>query len=95
MIDLAKATAAEFEATLNETWTMHDGGRDFPFTLVAVADLGEPIRPEFRRPFSITFRFREPLRVPQRIHRFTHERLGPIEIFVVQTSPTELQAVFN
>ncbi len=95
MLDLAKATPADFQATLNEEWVLHDGGREFPFTLVEVRDLGEPVIAGFRKPFSLLFRFREPLRVPQRIHHFEHARLGAIQIFVVQTGPTELEAVFS
>ena len=93
--DLRTATRADFEATLNETWTLHDGGRDFPFTLVEVRPLGQPIAAGFREPFVLVFRFREPLRVPQRIHHWEHPRLGVVELFVAQTSGTEVEAIIS
>lgn len=58
-----------------------------PLTLVE-AELLNARRgmPGIRPPFSLTFLAKDPRVLPQRIYRFEHNGLGPVEIFLVPSA---------
>jgi hypothetical protein len=99
MLDIAKATAADFRTTLNQTWTIREGDQSFPLTLTEVRDLGAAYPGASRTPFALTFRGPAALRAEQRIYRLENPTLGEMEIFLVQTGVdaggSHFEAVFS
>jgi hypothetical protein len=95
MLSLDTVTSADFEARLHETFhlVLHDG--KFPFELVAVRPLGSAGPDARRKPFAITLRANQSIRLPQSTYRLENEMLGALDIFLVQHAPNEVEAVFN
>jgi hypothetical protein len=95
MLSLDTVTSADFEARLHETFhlVLHDG--KFPFELIAVRSLGGSAPGARRAPFAITLRAAKSIRLPQATYRLENESLGPLEIFLVQHAPAEVEAIFN
>ena len=95
MLSLDTVTSADFEARLHETFhlVLHDG--KFPFELVGVRPLGAAGPDAKRKPFAITLRANQPIRLPQATYRLENETLGALELFLVQHAPNEVEAVFN
>lgn len=94
MLELDKVTRADFDACLNETFVLSEGEQSFPLKLVEVRSAGEG-RPGRREPFALRFQADPRLRAPQRIYRLTHERLGTMEIFIVQVSAEPTGSYFE
>ena len=95
MISLDTISRSEFEARLHEIFSLvlHDG--TFPLTLAQVRGAGTGMPEAKREPFALTFKAEKPIRLPQGIYRLQNETLGTLDLFLVQTSPTEAEAVFN
>ena len=55
--------------------------------LVQATQLGEPRPDGGRAPFSLVFRARPDLVLPQRIYRVEHVELGVLDIFLVPIGP--------
>lgn len=76
-----------------------DGGPDLPVELIEATALGEPARAGGRIPFSIVFRGRPDVVLPQRIHRLEHHELGAFDLFLVPIGPDEagmrFEAIFT
>jgi hypothetical protein len=85
---LERLTAADFEPLCGTGF-----GADLPaapgvgLELIEVRALREPParsgRPPLRRPFSLTFRARTPVHIPQGTYPLTHDRLGRLDVFLV------------
>ena len=60
---------------------------------------GRPSHLAPREPFSLIFRGREGISIPQKIYKMEHETLGSFELFLVPIEPskgeTRFEAVFN
>ena len=95
MMALATVTHADFEPTLNQTFQVTAGNGTFPFELVNIRTLPKSAPQAKRDPFALTFRADRPLGIPQGIYQVEHEATGPLKIFLVQTAPTEVEAVFT
>ena len=95
MTSLDAITGAEFEARLQEQFhlVLHDG--KFPFRLVAVRRLGGAAPGAKREPFAITLQADQPIRLPQGTYTLENATLGPLQVFLVQHAPNEVEAVFN
>ncbi len=95
MIALDTISSGEFEACLQEKFLLPvaDGKLLLELASVTVLPGG---RPEAKRaPFSLVFHAPHPIRLPQAIYRLEHERLGAMELFLVQVGPTAIEAVFS
>lgn len=58
-----------------------------PLTLVEAELLsGRRGMPGIRPPFALTFLAKDPRVLPQRIYRFEHNGLGPVDIFLVPSA---------
>ncbi len=55
--------------------------------LIEVTAVGERTDPGSREPFSLVFRGRLDVVLPQRIYRVDHAELGTLEIFLVPLGP--------
>lgn len=95
MISLDTISSSEFEACLQEIFSLVLSDGKFPLQLDKVS-LVTGSHPDAKRaPFTLTFKSAHPIRLPQSIYTVEHERLGAMEIFLVQSSPTEVEATFN
>lgn len=95
MIALDKISRDEFEACLHETFTIVHAGGKLTVELHKVVQLTGAAPDAKREPFSIHFKTPNPVQVPQGIYRVEHDRLGDMDLFLVQTEPLEVEAVFN
>ncbi len=62
-------------------------GLAFDAQLAAATPVGEASEPGRRVPFSLVFRARHEVVVPQRIYRVDHPALGSLDIFLVPIGP--------
>jgi hypothetical protein len=91
---LETLTAADFTALRGDRFRIApDDATPFEAELIEVTEI--PREPGGRTPFSIVFRGGPDPPLPQRICRVEHERLGPIEIFLVPIAADRYQAVFT
>ncbi len=95
MITLDTVSSSEFEACLSEIFSLVLIDGKFPLKLAQVSPLGGASPESKRKPFSITLKAEHPIRLPQGIYRLENDNLGSFEVFLVQTTPTEAEAVFN
>lgn len=95
MIALDKISRDEFEACLHETFTIVHAGGKLAVELHKVVQLTGAAPDAKREPFSVQFNTPSPMQVPQGIYRVEHDRLGAMELFLVQVSPSEVEVVFN
>lgn len=95
MLSLNNVTQAQFEARTQETFQLILKDGSWPLKLVQVRPAGSAAPTAIRPPFALTFRSETPIRLPQAIYRLENAHLGPMEIFLVQSSPTEVEAVFS
>jgi hypothetical protein len=65
----------------------------FEAELIEVTEIAR--EPGGRTPFSLVFQGGPSPPLPQRIYRVEHERLGPIEIFLVPIATDRYEAVFT
>lgn len=90
---------SSFEEQLNTPFHIHFGGEAPLEVILYEVRLHEPHGGPRKQPYSVYFRGpRQPV-LPQAIYRVEHERIGPMEIFVVPIGPDALgmryEAVFN
>ena len=95
MLDLAKAELEMFAPLVKQGFDVVLTDGRWPLTLEAVRPLGEGHPGAMRKPFALQFRSAQPMRLPQGIYRLENAQLGAMEIFLVQTSPSEAEAIFN
>lgn len=99
MLELDKVERADFEACLGETFGLIASDGTLPLKLAEVCPLGTRAPNSSRDPFALRFVFTARIRVPQAIYRLEHERLGAMELFLVQIAgepqPACLEAVFT
>jgi hypothetical protein len=95
MIALDTVSSGEFEACLHEKFSLPaaDGKVLLELASVTVLTGGKPGAK--RAPFSLIFKTDTPIRLPQGIYRLEHEKLGPMELFLVQVAPTDFEAIFS
>ena len=95
MLSLDKVTRADFEAHLQKTFKLVVTDGAWPLQLVEVRSAGSAAPGAQREPFALTFRSATPIRLPQGTYRLENEDTGPMEIFLVQGSSTDIDAVFS
>jgi hypothetical protein len=95
MLALESVTAAQFEPCLRQTFRLVFSDGSFPLELAQVCPLPRAAGVGNREPFALTFKAAQPIRLPQGIYRLENDQLGLLEVFLVQVSPAEVEAVFN
>lgn len=78
----------DFADKMEQVFVISDQGVPaIPLTLVD-AELLSARRgmPGIRPPFALTFLAKDPRVLPQRIYRFEHQGLGPLELFLVPSA---------
>ena len=93
LIELGGVTAETFRPLIGQGFRVADS--EVVITLESVNLLGLARNPELREPFSLTFRLPGPGKCPQTTYRLEHDTLGALNIFLVQVSPTGVEAIFN
>jgi hypothetical protein len=88
-------SVTEFEACLQEKFTVMGGEGELPLTLGKVTRLDARHPDAKRDPFTLLFRAENVIRLTQGIYLVRHSKLGEAQIFLVQVSPQEVEAVFN
>jgi hypothetical protein len=92
--DLETLTATDFAALRGERFRIAPDDADpFEAELVEVTEIAR--EPGGRAPFSIVFQGGPDPPLPQRIYRVQHERLGPLEMFLVPIAADRYEAVFT
>ena len=96
---LQDLTSSSFSEHLNSTFRIQLGdGKSLDAELFEVL-LHEPHGGPRQQPFSVHFRGPKGATLPQGIYRMEHERMEPIELFLVTIGPDEkgmrYEAVFN
>ena len=98
---LDKLTSADFIPYLNQTFMIYlEGGAPYPLELMSVTVQGEAKAEGERRPFSLIFSNpRKDAYLPQQIYRLAHEKMGPLELFLVPLGPDQTgmryEAIFS
>jgi hypothetical protein len=83
----AELAADDFRARLNEVFRIHAGDQVVEAELVEVAGLsGYSARPD-RSPFSLVFRGPQGVALEQAICRFTNDKMGELDMFLVCVGP--------
>jgi len=95
MIAVDTVTRGEFEACLHEIFSLVLKDGTFPLELTGVRPLGGSQPEAKREPFGIILKAGKPIRLPQGTYRLETPRLGALDLFLVQISPTEAEAIFN
>lgn len=96
---LQDLTASSFSENLGSKFRIQlGGGQSLEAELFEVL-LHEAHGGPRKQPFSLHFRGPRGAALPQAIYRLEHERLGPMEIFLITIGPDEkgmcYEAVFN
>jgi hypothetical protein len=96
---LQDLTPSSFSEHLNSTFRIQlEGGKSLDAELFEVL-LHEPHGGPRKQPFSIHFRGPKGAALPQAIYRLEHEKMEPLEVFLVTIGPDEkgmrYEAVFN
>lgn len=95
MISLDTVSRSEFEARLQEIFALVLSDGKFPLTLAEVRYLGGSAPAAKREPFALTLKADKAIKLPQATYTLENETMGTMELFLVQISPTEIEAVFN
>jgi hypothetical protein len=95
MLDLAKVRREDFIACLNEDFEIVLSDGTLPVKLTDAKQWGPDQPAHIRQPFALTFSLDRSLRLPQGTYKMRNAHLGEMEIFLVQTNSTTLEAVFN
>jgi hypothetical protein len=95
MLSLNTVTRENFEAHSQEMFQLVLKDGTWPLQLVKVSGAGTAAPNAPREPFALTFRSATPIRLPQGTYRLENDKLGAMEIFLVQSSPTDVEAVFS
>lgn len=96
---LQELTHTSFEEQLNTSFRVHFGGEaPLEITLFEVK-LHEPHNGPRAQPFSLYFRGPRQSVLPQRTYRMEHDRMAPMDLFLVTVGPDPqgmcYEAVFN
>lgn len=98
MLDLAKASTADFIPRLNEEFELLTGTGGITLCLVEIPT-SKHSHPGGREPFSLQFQGAPGLRLPQGIYELRNLTLGAMELFLVQIGDgakgSTFEAVFN
>ena len=99
MLELDKVDRAHFAEFLDQDFQIPTkSGAPLEVRLVEARSLGAG-RAGSREPFALTFRADASVRLPQRIYSLSNNRLGTMEIFLVQigvdATGAYFEAVFN
>ena len=93
-------TLQDFAPHVNSSFALTLGESTVSMTMTEVTKL--PFRPfpgMMREPFSLIFRSRSPVVLPQRSYPMKHEAMGKLDIFIVPIGRDQhgivYQAVFN
>jgi hypothetical protein len=90
---------SSFEEQLNTPFRIHFGGEAPLEVVLYEVRLHEPHGGPRKQPYSVYFRTPRQVVLPQAIYRVEHERMGPMEIFLVPIGPDahgmRYEAVFN
>jgi hypothetical protein len=98
---LDRLTSADFIPYLNQPFIIYlEGSLPYALELTSVDELGEANTPGGRRPFSLIFSNpRKDAYLSQRIYRLEHEKMGPLELFLVPLGPDQTgmkyEAIFS
>ncbi len=88
-----------FEEKLNTPFRIHFGGEAPLEVVLFEVRLHEPHDGPRKQPYSIYFRGPRQAVLPQAIYRIEHDRMEPMDIFLVPVGPDEkgmcYEAVFN
>ncbi len=89
-----------FSGRVGESFLIRSGdGGGLATQLIEATPVGEPARAGGRAPFSLVFRGRPDVVLPQRIYPIEHNDLGAFELFLVPIGPDEAgmryEAVFT
>ena len=95
MIAIDTVARGEFEACLQEIFSLVLADGAFPLALAEVRGLGGALPEAKREPFGIIFKAAKPINLPQGTYRLEHPRVGSFHLFLVQVSPTDIEAIFN
>jgi hypothetical protein len=88
MLDLGDASRETFAEYVGDRFRIDDGrGGSVPAKLTEATAIGGPPSPAGRAPFSLLFRAPAGTGLAQGIHRLEHDRIGPIELFLVPLQP--------
>ena len=90
---------SSFEEHLNTPFLIHYGGQAPLEAVLFEVKLHEPHDGPRKQPFSLYFRSSQRGALPQAIYQVEHEKMGPMEIFLVPIGPDaqgmRYEAVFN
>ena len=96
---LQDLTHSSFEEQLNTPFRIHHGGQAPLEAVLFEVKLHEPHDGPRKQPFSLYFRSPQRGALPQAIYRVEHERMGPLDLFLVPVGPDDkgmcYEAVFN
>jgi hypothetical protein len=96
-VSLSTLTADHFSKHLNTVFALHDGSKEWPFTLRSVSTIPGPSGK--RQPFSLVFIGVPGVVFPQRMYPFDHAALGRLSIFIVpigaDAEGTQYEAIFS
>jgi hypothetical protein len=95
--DLASLTAKDFRACLGARFSVPEG--PIECELIEVNEFDGELTNAPRAPFAVVFRGPLEPFLPQGIHRFEREALGPLDLFLVPVGPEDAamryEAVFG
>ena len=99
MIPLESLDSETFVPLAGHAFTIATAVGPLELHLNAVCQLGQRRAEATREPFSLVFRGRHGLRLPQGIYRFGNASLGEIEMFITQLADgpqgADFEAVFT
>jgi len=99
MLDLAAVRQEQFAACLDQDFEIVFPDGVLPVKLIEAKQWGPDQPPNIRQPFSITFRAKRNLRLPQGAYKMRNSNLGEMDIFLVQiaadANSSRFEAVFN
>jgi hypothetical protein len=95
--DLASLTAEDFRACLEAQFSVPEG--PIECELIEVNEFAGEVTSAPRAPFAVVFRGPLEPFLPQGMHRFEHEALGSLDLFLVPIGPDDgamrYEAVFG
>jgi hypothetical protein len=93
-------TREMFAAHLGDTFRLTlESGDSMDLELIEAEPGKSPTKREGRAPFTLVFRGRPDMVLPQRMYDLSHEKIGDLSLFLVPIGPDEqgmqYEAVFN
>lgn len=95
MIELDKVSKSDFEVHRGSEFRIVLSDGTFPLNLTDVRPLPTTVPGSTREAFALTFTAGQAIRLPQNTYRLAHDQMGEMQIFLVQISPTEVEAIFT